>query len=162
MTADFSRVQQLFDAQLHEQKLHTAAQLVVMQDGGVVVDCAGGTGRDSNVTEETPFLLFSISKVLTGLCVHSLVETGQVEMDAHVSRYWQEFGRQGKETATIRRLPSPGGIPAPHLRQQVSSGPFWRLVTRQVAGEQALFAPGTQTGYHLVNYGFIFGEVVRR
>ncbi len=34
MTADFSRVQQLFDAQLHEQKLHTAAQLVVMQDGG--------------------------------------------------------------------------------------------------------------------------------
>ncbi|NMD30974.1 MAG: beta-lactamase family protein, partial [Chloroflexi bacterium] len=61
MTADFSRVQHLFDAQLHEQKLHTAAQLVVMQDGRVVVDCAGGTGRDSNVTEETPLLLFSIS-----------------------------------------------------------------------------------------------------
>ncbi len=163
MTADFSRVQQLFDAQLHEQKLHTAAQLVVMQDGGVVVDCAGGTGRDSNVTEETPLLLFSISKVLTGLCVHRLVETGQVEMDAPVSRYWQEFGRKGKETATIRHVfLHQAGIPAPHLRQQVFLWPFWSLVTRQLAGEQALFAPGTQTGYHLVNYGFIFGEVVRR
>ena len=40
--------------------------------------------------------------------------------------------------------------------------PFWPLIARSVANLPAEFAPGTQTAYHTVNFGWILGEVVRR
>lgn len=140
-----------------------AGQIVVRQRGQVVVDLASSTPGQPTIGPETPFLAFSISKAFTTLAVLKLIEEGQIELDAPIARYWPAFGQGGKQTATIRHaLKHQAGIPAPRLRLQVFLWPFWGLVTRMVAGEKAVFAPGSQTGYHLVNFGFILGEVVRR
>jgi CubicO group peptidase (beta-lactamase class C family) len=139
----------------------SAAQLVVRHKGRIIADFT--ISAEDQITSKTPFLTFSVSKGFTGMCVLRLIEEGKVDMDAPVSTYWPEFGCNGKENATIRHVfLHQAGIPAPHLRQQVFFWPFWPLVVRNVAREKALFPPGSQTAYHLMNYGFIFGEVIRR
>lgn len=97
------------------------------------------------------------------MCIHQLIEAGLVEMDAPVTDYWPAFAQKGKAATTIRHVfLHQAGIPAPHLYRQALLWPFWRLVTRDIARTAAVYPPGEITAYHLVNYGFIFGEVLRR
>ena len=71
--------------------------------------------------------------------------------------------RSAARTATIRHaLLHQAGVPSPHLNRQVLLWPFWKLVTADLARTPAVFPPGSQTAYHIVNFGFILGEVVRR
>jgi CubicO group peptidase (beta-lactamase class C family) len=159
----FEELARLFERMLYEEKSHSAGQLVVLQDGEKKLNLAAGRGLYRNLSADTPFLVFSITKAFTGLCVLKLIEEGQVDLDAPVSTYWPEFGQGGKERATIRHVfLHQAGIPAPDLNRQVLLWPSWRQVTRHVANQPALFEPGSKTAYHLVNYGFILGEVVRR
>jgi CubicO group peptidase (beta-lactamase class C family) len=153
----------LFEDQILRQGLHPAAQLVVLRRGKVVLDRALGVGRFASVQKDTPFLAFSVTKPFTGLCVLKLAEENCLELGAPIVRYWPEFGRKGKESATVRHaLLHQAGIPAPHLYRQIPLWPFWGAVTRNVANTEAVFLPGSQVAYHLVNFGFILGEVVRR
>lgn len=165
MAADcLEKVREVFMDQIDRQALHPAAQLVVVRHGQVVLDLAHGVGRTGRpVTPETPFFAFSVTKAFTGICVHQLIEQGKIEMDAPIAEYWPEFGQKGKETATIRQaFLHQAGVPAPNLNRQVLRWPFWQAVTRELAETPAVYPPGEKTAYHLVNYGFILGEVVRR
>lgn len=154
----------IFDTQITERHLHPAAQLVVLRHGKVVLDRALGTGRGgAAINRDTPFYTFSVSKPFTGMCVHKLIEEGRVKMDARISDYWPEWGCKGKETATIRHaFLHQAGIPSPHLYRQIFAWTNWSRLMRLIANYEAVFTPGAQTGYHLVNYGFILGEIVRR
>ncbi len=158
------RLRQVFVDQIDRQKLHPAAQLVVLRHGRVVLDLAHGTGRFGQpITSQTPFYTFSVTKAFTGICIHKLIEEGKIEMDAPVAEYWPEFGQKGKATATIRHVfLHQAGIPAPHLNRQVPLWPLWNAVIHQLERTEAVYPPGQKTAYHLVNYGFILGEVVRR
>lgn len=159
------RIAALFAEQV-VRGLHPAAQLVVLRHGRVVLDRATGIAhrkRQLSVTPTTPFLTFSVTKPLTAACVHRLIEEGRLELDAPIADYWPEFGCKGKESATLRHaLLHQTGIPARGLNQQTLHWPDWQRVTRNVAALPAEFPPGSQTAYHLVNNGFILGEIVRR
>jgi CubicO group peptidase (beta-lactamase class C family) len=75
--------------------LHPGAQLVVLRHGQVVVDRVAGianVARGTPVTPETPFMTYSVSKTLTGMSVHRLIEEGRVEWDTPIARYWPEWG----------------------------------------------------------------------
>ncbi len=163
--AGVRRVAEIFSDQI-ARGLHPGAQLTVLRHGQVMLDCAGGIAnvrRGTPVTPETPFMTWSCTKALTGMCVHRLIEEGKIEWDAPVAAYWPEFGCRGKETATIRHVfLHQAGVPARGLYTQWLLWPNWDLVTRNVASLAAEYPPGTRTAYHLVNYGFILGEVVRR
>ncbi len=158
-------IREVFERQLAEG-LHPGAQLVVAQNGRVVFDAAAGLAdvrRRLPVTPDTPFLVYSVTKAFTAVCVHQLVEQGKIELDAPIATYWPEFGCKGKEAATVRHaLLHQAGIPRRGLERQVFLWWNWDWITRSVARLPAEFAPGTQVAYHTVNYGFILGEVVRR
>ncbi len=158
------KLSQLFTHQIDQEHLHPAAQLVVVRHGKVVLDLAYGTGRRSKpIIPETPFFTFSVTKAFTGICVHRLIENDQIEMDAPIADYWPEFAQKGKADATIRHVfLHQAGIPAPKLNQQMLVWPWWPLVTRHVAQTTAVYPPGEKIAYHVVNYGFILGEVIRR
>ncbi len=161
--ADFSPATEQFQNLLKQQPSGFAAQVAVFHQDELRVNLAGTAPDTTSITSDTPFMTFSISKAFTAAAIWKLMEEGKVELEAPVARYWPEFGQKGKETATIRHaLLHQAGIPAPHLYKQTILWPSWKLVTRNVAREKALFSPGTQTAYHLVNFGFILGEVVRR
>ncbi len=143
---------------------HKGAQFVVLWKGKALLDQAIGEdqrGRPINV--DTPFYTFSVAKAFTAVCVHKLIEAGRIDLGAPVAEYWPEFGKRGKETATIRHVfLHQAGVPMRGLYTQIPTWPFWRVTARKVANLKAEYEPGSQTMYHLVNYGFILGEVVRR
>jgi CubicO group peptidase (beta-lactamase class C family) len=154
-----------FERQVAEGQ-HPGAQLVVLRHGQVVLDRAVGianTRRRTPVAPETPFLTFSVTKALTGLCVHQLIEQGKIDLEARIADYWPEFGCQGKEKATIRHaFLHQAGIPLGGLYRAGLLCWNWDWTARLVASLPAEFEPGTRCVYHLVNYGFILGEVIRR
>jgi CubicO group peptidase (beta-lactamase class C family) len=158
-------IAQEFESQ-YEQGLHPGAQLVILRRGQVVLDRYIGYAHQNHrnpILPSTPFLVFSISKPFTAICVHQLVEKGQIDLDAPIAQYWPAFGCRGKETATVRHaLLHQAGIPVRGLNSQVVLWPFWGAVTRNIAHLTAEFPPGSRSEYHLVNFGFILGEVVRR
>jgi CubicO group peptidase (beta-lactamase class C family) len=41
---------------------------------------------------------------MTAICALRLVETGDLDIDEPVTRYWPEFGQAGKETIPVRWL----------------------------------------------------------
>ncbi len=163
--AKVARVVEIFERQL-ASGLQPGAQLVVLRRGQVVVDLAAGlaqVGRGQPVLAETPFLTYSASKPFIAMCLHRLLEAGQVELDAPIATYWPEFGCRGKETATIRHaLLHQAGIPLWGLISEALLCSNWDRVTRYVAGLRAEFPPGMQTRYHFLSAGYIMGEVVRR
>lgn len=159
----FEHAVEVLRAYLKEQPKDIYAQVCVIHRGETVLDIAGSSPGSSCITTDTPFIVFSVSKGFTAAAIWHLLDEGKIELDAPIARYWPEFGQKGKETATIRHaLLHQAGIPAPHLYQQLLLWPSWRLVTRHVAHSRAEFSPGAYSAYHLVNFGFILGEVVRR
>ena len=149
-----------------QRGLHPAAQLVVVRRGRVLLDRAVGradvrSGRPA--TPGTPFCAFSFGKMFLGVAVHQLIEAGRIELDAPVAEYWPEFGCKGKQTATIRHaFTHRAGIPLRGLYRQVWGWPDWERTVARVAALPAEWPPGTRMAYHLVNFGFILGEVARR
>jgi CubicO group peptidase (beta-lactamase class C family) len=161
-TIDFSKVNRVFD-ELLQKHLHPAAQVTVYHHGELIVDYWGSQPGRQTIDGDTPFLCFSVSKVFTACAIFHLIDNGKIEIDAPIGKYWPEFAQKGKETATIRHaLLHQAGVPAPHLKRQVFQWPSWNSVVNSLAREEALYVPGTETSYHLVNFGFILGEVVRR
>lgn len=154
-------------ASLLRNGTHPGAQLTVRRGGRVLVQAAGGTAlpgcEGPAVVDGTLFLIFSATKPLTALAIHLLAERGQLELDAPVARYWPEFAQGGKAAATVLHVLShQGGLPI---------GPKWLtwekwqdldVVARAMAERVARWEPGTDVGYHPLNYGWVLGELVRR
>ena len=84
------------------------ASLLVIQHGDVVLKHHAGLAcfgaRAGRVTDETVFLIASITKTITATCFVQYVEEGKFWLDDRVVGFISEFGRQGKEGTTFRHL----------------------------------------------------------
>jgi len=108
--------------------------------------------------------VFSTTKAMTALCAHMLVDRGQLDLDAPVTRYWPEFAQAGKGTMPVRYLLChQAGLAA--IREPLSIETFydWERMTRVLAAEVPWWEPGTgESGYHALTFGYLIGEVIRR
>ncbi|CAJ0760743.1 18434_t:CDS:2 [Entrophospora sp. SA101] len=83
------------------------AQITVYYDNEVVVDLQGGFADLSNgrtYNEDTLQLVFSSTKVLTGIVISRLVEQGLLDYNEKVSKYWPGFAQNNKENVTLLEL----------------------------------------------------------
>lgn len=146
--------------------LHPGAQLVVLHQGLPLVDVAAGQAqrrRPQPVRPETVFLTFSVTKAFTAACIHRLLEEGRLAWDEPVASYWPEFGRNHKHTITLRQvLCHQAGLPTRGMYAFLPLWPFPSLSARAIAAVRPQYPPGSLTAYHLLNYGFILGEIIRR
>ncbi len=158
-------VSEVFDRQLQEG-LHPGAQLVVLKNGGVVLDRYGGytgTSGEHQITPETRFLVFSLTKAFTSACIFKLVDEKLVNLDAPVGYYWPSFSCQGKEGITIKQVMlHQAGLPNRGLVNQIINISNREKLTLNLARQKPQYNPGTKTAYHYLNFGFILGEVIRR
>ena len=107
--------------------------------------------------------VFSGTKGLTSTCVHLLADRGELDLYAPVARYWPEFGVAGKQDITIASvLGHRSGVIGPRTRLHWNDTTDWDRVCEQIAASEPWWEPGTAQGYHMVTFGFILGEVVRR
>ena len=162
---DFAEVAEAFEQNFtaHDE---VGASVTLTVGGKTVVDLWGGH-RDAERTEpwdeDTVCIVFSCTKGAVALCAHVLVSRGLLDLDAPVSDVWPEFAQNGKEQATVRMmLDHSAGVPA--MRAPLAPGDCcdWDAMIAHLEREEAWWPPGTRNGYHMINFGWTVGELVRR
>ena len=105
-----------------------------------------------------------MSKPFTALLVHELASRRELFLDAPVATYWPEFSRNGKENVTIRQVLSHrGGLPvARNFVEDVLAMTEWKREIRSIENSKLKYEPGSAPAYHIISYGFILGEIIRR
>ena len=142
------------------------ASLCVTVAGETVVDVWGGLARRRNGTpwsRDTVSIVYSCTKGMTALCAHMLATRGLLDIDAPVAEYWPEFSQNGKQQTTVRMLLDHSvGLPAFRAPLRADGCIDWSYMTDRLAREQPFWEPGTRNGYHMLNFGWTVGEIVRR
>lgn len=142
------------------------ASIAVTVAGRTVVDIWAGhvdASRETPWSEDTITNVWSTTKTVTALAALILVDRGELDLDAPVARCWPEFAAAGKEGVLVR-----------HVLSHTSGLPGWaepvtpeilydtERSTALLAAQAPWWAPGTASGYHLLTYGHLVGEIVRR
>jgi CubicO group peptidase (beta-lactamase class C family) len=142
------------------------ASVAATIEGELVADFWGGWADAERSTpwgRDTIVNVWSTTKTMTALAALVLVDRGELDVDAPVSRYWPEFAQNGKESALVRHLMSHtsgvSGWAQPVVQEDLYD---WDRSTSMLAAQAPWWEPGTASGYHAINFGHLIGEVVRR
>jgi len=123
-----------------------------------VVELWGGT-----YAPDTLQMVMSSSKGMVALAAHILAQEGRLDLDAPVTKYWPEFGAEGKQEMPVRWLFSHrAGLPAVDRLLSVEDVYAWTPVVEALAAQRPLWEPNSGHGYHVGTYGWLAGEVIRR
>ena len=145
------------------------AQDLIRERGSPAQLCVYARGREVlNVSFGCPatslFFLFSAGKPLVALAVHLLAQREALSLDDPVAAHWPEFGQRGKQAITIRQvLQHRGGLPvARGMPLDALAMTDWDASIRAIERAAPAYPPGEVVAYHILTFGFILGEVVRR
>jgi CubicO group peptidase (beta-lactamase class C family) len=135
-------------------------------DGETVVDLWGGFADQAQTQpwkRNTIVNVFSTTKTMSTLTALLLADRGELDFDAPVARYWPEFAANGKERIKVSHLMShSSGLSGWKEPLKTEDLYDWEKMTSLLAAQAPLWEPGTASGYHVVSFGFLIGEVVRR
>ena len=142
------------------------ASLAVVDHGKPVVDLWGGWRegeRTSQWQRDTIVNVWSITKTMTTLSALMLADRGLLDLDAPVAIYWPEFAQNGKADITVKQVMShTGGVSGWEMPFSLEQLYDYEEATSHLAAQAPWWAPGTASGYSLLNFGHIVGEIVRR
>ncbi len=157
----FGPVRECF-AQILAAQPGTGAAFAAWCDGRLAVDLWGGyadLGRRRRWEAGSLVQPYSVSKPFAAVCALRLVETGRLNLDAPVQRYWPEF----RAPATVRQILShQAGVVV--LDPKVPTRAFydWDWLCTLLATQEPSWPPGTAHGESALFYGHLVGELVRR
>ncbi len=149
-----------------EDGLEVGASFAVTLNGEYVVDIWGGCSDPAETMpwgRDTITNVYSTVKVMTTLCALILIDRGQLGIDSPVADYWPEFAQAGKDKITVRQLLShSAGLSGFDEPLSLETMYDWKKVTRLLEFQNPWWEPGTQSGYHMITFGYLVGELVRR
>lgn len=141
------------------------AALAVVVDGRAVVDVVEGT-RDASGAAWLPDTIvnaYSVVKPLAAACLLLLVERGQLGLDDRAVRWWPGLGAAGKDDVTVRHvLAHEAGLTLFDRPPALATLLDWDATVRLLESSAPEWTPGTAHGEHVVTYGHLVGELVRR
>jgi CubicO group peptidase (beta-lactamase class C family) len=158
----YERVAEAFEQNFAKDE-ELGAAFAVVRDGAPIVDIWGGIADRATQkpwARDTRQLIFSGSKGLLATMVLMLTDRGLVALDAPVSRYWPEFG---KDEILIRHIVShtarmPGNSSPLSLADLADD----RRMAGALAAQFPSADPRAGLCYHALNFGWLCGEVIRR
>lgn len=121
-----------------------------------------GSGRA--ITEDTPFVIGSISKSFTALAVMQLVEAGKIDLDSGISQYLDVFAGSPGGSITIRQLLShTSGYSTrqgnDNLIETSQGADGLRRQAARIAQWTPAYVPGTRWAYSNANY-YVLGALI--
>jgi len=149
-----------------EQHGEVGASVCIHLHGEPVLDLWGGTkSKKTNEPwqEDTICVVYSTTKGMVALAANTLISAGELDLDAPVKRYWPEFATNGKEDATVKMMLD-HSVGVPCFREQLEDGACcdWDFMISKLEAEAPFWKPGTRNGYHMMNFGWTVGELIRR
>lgn len=161
----FATVQEVFADNL-SSGADLGASVAVVEEGRLVVDLWGGDAtQDGSVKWNTNTItnVYSTTKTMVALVALMLIDRGQISPDDRVAKYWPEFEANGKHDVTIAHLMAhTSGLAAWEPPFTLSDLYDWNTATSRLASAAPWWQPGSAFGYHMLTYGHLIGEVVRR
>lgn len=160
----FAPVRETFEEVIAETPEGGAA-LSIHQHGRPVVDLWGGmAARNSPWREETLLPVWSGTKGLVAACLLKLMEDRHLALDEPVARYWPEFGRNGKQSITVRQAVShtDGLTGLSAVRIALTDILDSERMENHVAAEPEPDDARSFGCYHPLTFGWICGGLVRR
>jgi len=146
--------------------VEVGASFAVSLNGELVVDIWGGFSDSAKTKpweKDTIVNVFSTTKVMTALCIHLLVDKGVIDVDAPVAKYWPEFAQATKENILVKHLMShSAGLPGFDEKIPVEALYDWDRIIGLLASQKPWWKSGTKIGYHMITFGYLLGELVRR
>ncbi|MFL5256143.1 MAG: serine hydrolase domain-containing protein [Rhodopila sp.] len=134
---------------------YAGAQVALARHGKLALFQTYGNARNAGSPEgsavpasnETLFLLFSQTKVLTSAAVWTLVEEGKLSFMDRVADHLPEFAARGKGDITIEQVMThQGGFPSGDVTQETWTD--HALMRKQVCDFSLEWTPGTRLQYH--------------
>lgn len=142
------------------------ASAAVFIDGRPVVDLWGGYINNERTLpwqRDTIVNNFSTTKTMTALVALMLVDRGELDLDAPVTKYWPQFAAHGKSAITTRMfLGHTAGMPGWTEDMTMDDIVDWDKATTSLARQAPWLKPGAGSAYHPITYGPLIGEVVQR
>jgi CubicO group peptidase (beta-lactamase class C family) len=166
-TADarFAELREEFQRQLDSGE-ELGASIAVVEHGKPVVDLWGGyreVERTSPWERDTITNVWSITKTMTTLAALMNVDRGLLDLDAPVAKYWPEFAQNGKAEITVKQVMShTAGVSGWDMPFSIDKLYDYDAAVAHLAAQAPWWEPGTASGYSLLNYGHMVGELVRR
>jgi CubicO group peptidase (beta-lactamase class C family) len=161
----FAELRAEFQRQLDSGQ-ELGASIAVVDHGKPVVDLWGGlreVERTSPWVRDTITNVWSITKTMTTLAALMLADRGLLDLDAPVADYWPEFAQNGKAAITVKQVMShTAGVSGWEMPFTLAELYDYDGAVAHLAAQAPWWEPGTASGYSLVNYGHIVGEIVRR
>jgi CubicO group peptidase (beta-lactamase class C family) len=163
--ARFSQLRDILAEQIASEK-ELGSSIVVNVDGKTVVDIWGGysdTGKKIPWAYDTITNVWSCTKIVASLAVLIQIDRGRLDLDEPVATYWPEFAANGKSSVTVRHLLShTAGLSAWEVIDSVRDVCNLNLAVDRLAQQALWWEPGSASGYHLLTYGHLLSELVRR
>ena len=160
---------------LYRSGMYPAIALCVRRQGEVVLDRAIGHASGNGpadpkdavrapVTTQTPFVIFSASKVVTAVVTHLLEERGLLHVGDRVCEYIPEYAAHGKQVITTEQLLSHrAGVPnLPADAFDLDRFGDRDFMLEMLCAAKPSSRPGKLLSYHAVSGGFVIAEIVRR
>ena len=139
------------------------AAFAAIRDGETVVDLHGGLADRASGrpwAEDTLQLVFSGTKGFVAVCMLILLERRALELDAHVARYWPEFG---KGNVRVRDVVShTARLPGVDTELGLDAFADFERMAALLAAQEQSDDPRAAFCYHALTYGWLCGELVRR
>ncbi len=160
----FAAVAEAFEAGFAERG-EIGAALAVIVDGRIVVDVVAGTADASGGRWSAGTIVnaYSVVKPLAAACLLLLVERGHVGLDERVTRWWPELGAAGKEEITVRHvLAHQAGLTLFDRPPPLATLLDWQATVALLEASPPEWPAGTAHAEHVVTYGHLVGELVRR
>jgi CubicO group peptidase (beta-lactamase class C family) len=134
-----------------EEGRYPAAQIALARNGQLALTRTYGDAKTEGgrkpAADDTLFLLFSQTKVLTSAAVWTLVEEGRVSFMDKVSDHLPEFAARGKGDITLQQVMThQGGFPSGDVSRE-----SWADHTRmraEVSDFSLDWTPGSRLQYH--------------
>ena len=161
----FSAVKEMFTKNF-ESGSEVGASFAVTLDGEYVVDIWGGYSDKAEIIpweRDTITNVYSTVKVMTALCALILIDRGQLNIDSPVADYWPEFAQGGKDKIIVRWLLNhSAGLSGFDEHLTLEDMYDWERIIHLLERQKPWWEPGTQSGYHMVTFGYLVGELIRR
>jgi len=131
---------------------YTGAQIAIARHGAIAHCRSFGMAAPGlKAADDTLFLLYSNTKVLTAATVWALVERGALRFDDSVARHVPEFAQAGKDRVQVQHLLThQAGFPDNHpdVELPYAAHTDHVLLRKLVCGFELSSEPGTRVVYH--------------
>ncbi|VDK49760.1 unnamed protein product [Anisakis simplex] len=144
---------------------HDGAALAVYQHGKILVDIWGGYADKEAArkwNKDTITVTFSTAKSIAALCIAMLVDKKRLSYDDLVTKYWPAFGKHSKGNITIQMILShTAGLAYTDETITPEMAADHNAMRILFENEHPKWPPGTKTGYHVYNYGWLVDQLIR-